>query len=86
MIPVYADLYVANPDALVAEGFESCYVGFTLGPRPCVAVYDHDACVHTLATMRHISAAEAAAYLTREVVLVYVGEHSPLFMCVKNIP
>ena len=68
MIPVYADLYVANPDALVAEGFESCYVGFTLGPRPCVAVYDHDACVHTLAAMRH------------------VGEHSPLFMCVKNIP
>ena len=83
-LPVYAELYEVNPEALVAEGFDECFVGFTLGPGESVAVYDHDACVQTLAEKKKITADEAAAYIAREVILVYVGENAPLFLHIKK--
>lgn len=76
----FAGLIEANPEAFLADGFESAYVGYTLNhhSRP-VAVYDYDACVESLMG-DGMTDEEAEDYMSFNVLGAYMGEDGPLFV------
>lgn len=77
---VYAELADLNPTAYVATGFEKAYIGYTLGVRPSVAVYDYDKCVSVLMDRDGMTHEEAIEYLDFNTVYAWVGEGSPLYL------
>lgn len=78
---VYEDLAEANPEAMVADGFEDAYIGYTVGAgRPTLAVYDYALCVDSLMAREGWSREEAIEYLEFNTVSAYVGENTPVFL------
>lgn len=77
---VYAELAELNPDAMIADGFESAYIGYTTGVMGTVAVYDCDLCVESLVKDEGMSREEAVEYLEFNTFSAYVGEGTPLFV------
>lgn len=79
-VDVYASLAEANPDALVADGFEDAYIGHTLGRGPIVAVYDYEKCVSVLIQRDGMTRDRAEEYLDFNTISAYVGEFTPLYI------
>lgn len=77
---VYEELADANPMAMVANGFEDAYIGYTVGMGPSLAVYDYQKCVDVLVKRDGMSELEAIEYLDHNTVYAYVGEGTPLFI------
>lgn len=77
---VYEELAAMNPSAMVADGFEDAYIGFTIGIRDSVAVYDYAKCVEVLMNRDGMTEEEAIEYLDHNTVYAYVGEGTPLFI------
>jgi len=78
--PFY-ELREANPEALLADGLEPAYLGFTVNQHHAlVAVYDYDQCVQVLVARDGISDEEAVEYLEFNTLCAYVGENGPLFI------
>jgi hypothetical protein len=76
----YEELYEANHQALLAEGFDDAYMGFVANTHhTSVAVYDYDECVRVLRE-DGMTEEEAIEYMDYNVVDAYVGEHGPLFL------
>lgn len=63
MDSVYRDLSRLNPRAMIIAGFETAYVGHTVGTlgRP-VAVYDYEECIDSILGEGDITHDEAVAY------------------------
>jgi hypothetical protein len=80
-----ADLFEAlrdaNPEALLADGFERAYLGFTVNQHHAVvAVYDYAACVAILVERDGVDELDAEEHLSFNTLSAYVGEHTPLFI------
>lgn len=76
---VYGELCEANPDALVCKGFESAYLGFTVGLNP-VAVYDYEMCIDIVIGEGDITREEAILYFFYSTLSRCTTEGSPVFM------
>lgn len=78
--PFY-DLRQANPEALLADGLEAAYIGYTVNHHHAVvAVYDYDKCVELLVWRDEISHEEADEFLQFNTLGAYVGKNGPLFI------
>lgn len=77
---VYEELAEVNPDAMVANGFEEAYIGYTVGIGTPVAVYDYQKCVDVLMNRDGMSEETAIEYLDHNTVYAYVGPGTPLFI------
>ena len=76
----FEELAEVNEQALLADGFEAAYVGYTVGAlRPSVAVYDYQACIEVLAG-DGMTDEEAEEYMAFNTLGAYVGENGPLFV------
>lgn len=75
------DLGEANPDALLADGLEDAFLGYTLNHHHAtVAVYDYEKCIAVLAERDGMDAEGADEYLQFNTLGAYVGENGPLFV------
>ena len=76
----YWDLEDDNPNALLADGFEDAYLGYTANVgHPSVAVYDLGKCLEILMASG-MTEEEATDYLHASVLCAYVGLDGPLFV------
>lgn len=83
---LFDDLAEENPEALLADGFESCLLGYTCNHHhPVVAVYDLGLCVRKLMD-DGLSEDEAVEYLSFNTLGAYVGVNGPLFVRTKDGP
>jgi hypothetical protein len=83
---LFDDLAEENPEALLADGFESCLLGYTCNHHhPVVAVYDLGQCVRKLMD-DGLSEDEAVEYLSFNTLGAYVGVNGPLFVRTKDGP
>jgi hypothetical protein len=78
------DLADENPEALLADGFEDCILGYTCNHHhPVVAVYDLGLCVRKLIE-DGLSEDDAVEYLAFNTLGAYVGANGPLFVRTKD--
>jgi hypothetical protein len=78
--PFY-DLRHTNPEALLADGFEAAYLGFTINHHHAmVATYDYDKCVAVLVERDGMTDEDAEEFLSFNTLGAYVGENGPLFI------
>jgi hypothetical protein len=76
----FAALIDINPDALLADGLEGAYVGYTVNQHHAiVAVYDYEKCVEILVQRDGMTDEEADEFLQFNTLGAYVGENGPLF-------
>lgn len=80
-----AELAEANPEARLADGFESCVVGIAnrCGASP-VAAYDYDKCVDLLVERDGMSVEDAHEFMSYNVVGAYVGDGTPVFISMRH--
>lgn len=71
----------ANPEAMLADGFDDALVGHTDG-IDIIAVYDRDKCINIL--NQDMPLEEASDYFYYNVIGAYVGEYTPIFIKVIN--
>lgn len=75
------DLADLNPDALLADGLEDAFIGYTVNMHHRhVAVYDVDACVAVIARRDGMGFEAAWEYLEFNTFSAFVGEDGPLYM------
>ena len=80
-IDAFEELRCANPDALLADGLEDAYIGFTVNQHHAtVAVYDYDRCVAVLVQRDGMTDEDADEFLSFNTLGAYVGENGPLFI------
>jgi hypothetical protein len=73
-----------NPNALLADGFEDAFVGYTLNYHHAhVAVYDYDECVQILVDRDGLDEDEAEEHMAFNVLCAYVGDNGPLFVAME---
>lgn len=73
-----------NPDALLADGLEAAFVGYTINHHHAhVAVYDYDKCVQVLVNRDGMTWEEAEEFLEFNTLSAYVGENGPLFVAMS---
>jgi hypothetical protein len=70
-----------NPEALLADGLEDAFIGYTLNHHHAhVAVYDIDKCIEVLVTRDGMTHEDAGEYLSFNTLGAYVGENGPIFI------
>ena len=75
------ELMELNPNALMADGFEDAWIGFTLNSHHAhVAVYDWAKCVQILMDRDDMSEENAIEFINFNTLDAYVGDDGPLFM------
>lgn len=80
-----ADLIDINPDALLADGLEGAYLGYTVNfHHKHVAVYDYERCIQVLIDRDGMDYDGADEFLQFNTLDAYVGEHGPLFVNVTR--
>ena len=75
----YSMLRDVNPQALVCKGFESAYIGFTVGAKPS-AVYDYDICIDIVMGEGDITEEEAVAYFYFNTLSKCDRDFAPVFV------
>lgn len=81
---LFDDLAEENPEALLADGFEDCLLGYTCNHHhPVVAVYDLCKCVQKLMS-DGLTEDDAVEYLSFNTLGAYVGPNGPLFVRTKD--
>lgn len=80
MSDIYEELAERNPEALTADGLEDAYIGFTVGIRGCVAVYDVDKCIDVLVKRDGMTPEGAEEFLEFNTFSAYVGENGPMYL------
>ncbi len=75
-----------NPEALLADGFDTALVGTVRGYGMApVALYSYDACVRLLMERDGMSEEGAREFLEFNVLGAYVGEYGPMFMELPDV-
>lgn len=73
-----------DPEALFADGFDDCIVGYTDSwsgqSRPVRVVYSVDKIIDRIITDGGISYDEATEHFEFNIAGAYVGEHTPVFV------
>jgi hypothetical protein len=76
-----------NPEALLADGLEDAFIGYTLNHHHAhVAVYDYDKCIDILVARDGMTSAEPDKFLSFNTLDASVGENGPLFIRMFNDP
>jgi hypothetical protein len=74
-----------NPDALLADGLEDAFVGYTVNFHHAhVAVYDYGKCVQILVNRDGMTEEEAEECLEFNTLSAYVGENGPLYVVMEE--
>jgi len=73
-------------DVLYADGFEDALIGIGVqgGTHKAVAVYDIEKMEQILMDQNGMDIEEAAEYLDFNTIGAYVGEHTPIYLEIKN--
>lgn len=69
----------SEEEILLADGFESAFVGVGQQAYKLFAIYDQDKCIEELIN-QGMSVTEACEYFTFNVEGSYVGENTPVFL------
>lgn len=79
------ELREQNPEAVTADGFESCVLGIgnRCGASPIVA-YDYDKCVALLVQRDGMTEEDAIEFMSFNVVGAWVGEGTPVFVSTQR--
>ncbi len=74
-------IFDANPDALLADGFEDAYIGLCnrFGQAP-LAAYSYDKCLGILMERDGMTFDEAVDFFSFNVIGAWVGEGTPVFI------
>ena len=73
-----------NPEALLADGLEDAFVGYTVNYHHAhVAVYDYGKCVQILVERDGMTEEEAEECLEFNTLSAYVGENGPLYVVME---
>ena len=70
----------ANPEALLADGFESAYIGICRRFNTALAAYDYDKCINVLMNRDGMSSEEAEEFFEFNTLGAWVGEGTPVFV------
>jgi len=70
----------ANPEALLADGFDSAYIGICRRFNTALAAYDYDKCINVLMNRDGMSGEEAEEFLEFNTLGAWVGEGTPVFV------
>jgi hypothetical protein len=75
------DLAEINPDALLADGLEAAFVGYTVNQHHAhVAVYDIEKCIDVLVKRDGMTPEGAEEFLEFNTLGAYVGPNGPLYV------
>lgn len=83
--PVFDELAEANPDALIPDGLDDGYIGYTVGINRPVAVYSVEACIECLCKREGITREEAEEYLDFNTFFAYFGPNSPIYVRLTEV-
>jgi len=77
-------IHEQNPEAVTADGFESCAIGVAnrYGMEPVVA-YDYDKCIELLVRRDRMAYEEAVEFFEFNVIGAWVGEGTPVFVSTR---
>jgi len=75
----------ANPEALLADGFEEAYIGICRRFNTVVAAYDYDKCINVLMNRDGMCYEEAEEFFEFNVLGAWVGEGTPVFIDLRAI-
>lgn len=67
-------------DALLADGFESAFIGWGTQFSRAVAIYDYAKCVQILVTRDGMSPEDAMEFIEFNVTGSYCGDNTPVFL------
>lgn len=73
-----------DPGTLYADGFEDARIGLGQHFNNVLAIYDYDRCVDILMQRDGMDFEQAEEWMSYNVVGAYVGDHTPVFMTLKN--
>lgn len=77
----------ANPEALLADGFEAAYIGICRRFSTVVAAYDYNKCIEILMNRDGMSGEEAEEFFEFNTLGAWVGEFTPAFIeVIASIP
>jgi hypothetical protein len=75
------DLAELNPDALLADGLEKAFVGYTVNHHHAhVAVYDVQRCIDILVERDGMTHEGAEEFLEFNTLGAYVGPNGPIYV------
>jgi hypothetical protein len=75
------ELAELNPDALLADGLEKAFVGYTVNNHHAhVAVYDVQKCIDVLVERDGMTHEGAEEYLSFNTLGCYVGPNGPIYV------
>ena len=75
------DLAEINPDALLADGLEKAFVGYTVNHHHAhVAVYDIQKCIDILVERDGMTHEGAEEFLEFNTLGAYVGPNGPIYV------
>lgn len=75
------ELAEINPDALLADGLEAAFIGYTVNHHHAnVAVYDVQRCIDILVERDGMDRDGAEEFLEFNTLGAYVGENGPLYV------
>jgi len=69
-----------DDEILLADGFETAFVGLGQQFDRTCAVYDYDECIKALIEEQGMTASEAFEHFSVNVLGSYVGETTPIFL------
>lgn len=75
--------YSDSEDILLADGFESAFIGVCRRFSNSCALYDYDKCVNVLVERDKMDPDDAVEYMEYNVVGSYVGDNTPIFLMDK---
>ncbi len=70
----------AESPLLLADGFESAFMGIGTQFNTRFAVYDYAQCIQVLVARQGMTDEEAEEYMSFNVTGAYVGKHTPVFL------
>jgi len=77
---IYKSLLKINPHAELVSGFETAYIGHTVGLSKVVAVYRYEDCIDSILGEGDITEEEAEVYFRFHTLAACKSENSPIFV------
>lgn len=74
----------ANPDALLADGFEGALIGIAEIFHKSIALYDKDKCLDILMARNGMTYEEASEFFEFNTQGAWVGEGTPAFATIEK--
>jgi hypothetical protein len=75
--------YSDSEEILLADGFESAFIGICRRFSNSCALYDYEKCVEILVERDKMDANDAVEYMDYNVLGAYVGRNTPIFLMEK---